>query len=189
MDRDNQQATPTDCEIAWLAGIIEGEGTLMMSLWQRNDGPDRRPKVGLQVKVYNSDAGIMRQVASILERLAVGFHLRERDMPPMLKPEGQGYYMPVAPMLTATISRLSSVHHILTAIRPWLFGDKAARADLMLKFLERRFAKFEDDSMGKWAPYDAGDIRLVLQFAQKGRRADTKMVERVLNELEQDAAE
>lgn len=186
MDRDNQQATPTEGQIAWLAGIIEGEGTLMMGLWRRSE--DRKPKVGLQVKIYNSDAGIIRQAALILELLAVGHHLKERDMPPMLKPGGEGHYAPVAPMLTLTVSKLDAVHKVVTTIRPWLFGEKAARADLMLQFLERRFEKFETKSMGKRAAYDAGDIRLVLQFAQSGRRGDVKAVERVLNELEQDAA-
>lgn len=192
MYKDNQQATPTEGEVAWLAGIIEGEGTLMMSLWKRNDG-DRKPKVGLQVKIYNSDAGIIRKAASVLERLAVGFHLKERDMPPMAKPGGEGEYAPSAPMLTLTVSKLDHVANILRAIRPWLFGDKAARADLMLQFLERRFAKFElkgsgTQRMGKRAPYDADDIRLVLRFAKNGKRGDIKTVERVLNELEQCAA-
>lgn len=193
MDRDNQQATPTEGEIAWLAGIIEGEGSLMMSLWQRNERGGQKPKVGLTVKIYNSDAGIIRKAASILELLAVGYHLKERDMPPMAKAGGDGHYAPTAPMLTLTISRLSFVAAVLRAIRPWLFGEKAARADLMLQFLDRRFVKFEikgsgAQRMGKRAPYDADDIRLVLTFAQNGRRGDVKAVERVLNELEQSTA-
>lgn len=185
---DNQQATPTESEIAWLAGVIEGEGTLMMSLWMRNENRDTKPKVGLQVKIYNSDAGIMRKACEILERLAVGFHLREREMKPMLKPDGDGHYHPTAPMLTITISNLAMVRKILKTIRPWLFGDKGARADLMLKFLDRRFAKYDDQSMGKRAPYDAGDIRIVHQFTKSTKRGDIATVERVLNELEQSAA-
>jgi len=189
MDRDNQPATPTEGEIAWLAGIIEGEGTLCMSMWTRSSyAVDRRPKIGLQVKIYNSDAGIIRKAASILEVLAVGFHLKEREMPPMPKPGGAGEYKPTAPMLTLTISNLSAVRHVLLAIRPWLFGEKAARADLMLQFLERRFAKYETKSLGRRAAYDAGDVRLVLQFLKTGSRGDIKTVERVLNELEQSAA-
>lgn len=185
MDRDNQQATPTEGQIAWLAGVIEGDGTLMMSLWKRNDGPDRKPKVGLQIKLYNADAGIIRQAALVLELMMARYHLKEREMLPMAKPGGDGHYTSTDPMLTLTISRMSAVETVLKAIRPHMFGDKAARADLMLKFLERRFAKFEDDSMGKRAPYDAGDIRLVLTFAQSAKRSDVKTVERVLNELEQ----
>ena len=188
MDRDNQQATPTEGQIAWLAGLIEGDGTLQMSLWKRNDGPDRKPKVGLQIKVYNADAGIIRQASLVLELLMAGYHLKEREMVPMAKPGGDGHYVSPDPMLTLTISKMAAVDSVLKAIRPWLFGGKAARADLMLKFLERRFAKFEDDTMGKRAPYDAGDIRLVLQFVKNGKRSDIKVVERVLNELEQDAA-
>jgi hypothetical protein len=182
---DNQQATPTDGEIAWLAGIIEGEGTLMMSLWMRNENRSTKPKVGLQIKIYNSDAGIMRKAAEILEKLSVGFHLGEREMKPMRKPDGEGHYMPNDPMLTATISQMAMVRRVLVAVRPWLFGSKAARADLMMRFMERRFAKFDDFSMGKRAPYDADDIRLVLSFVKNGRRGDVATVERVLNELEQ----
>ena len=159
----------------------------MMSLWQRAERT--KPKVGLTVKIYNSDAGIIRRAADILELLAVGYHLKEREMKPMMKPEGDGHYMPTSPMLTLTVSKLSAVHRVLSAIRPWMAGEKSARADLMLRFLERRFAKFENESMGKRAAYDAGDMRLVLQFVQNGKRADVKTVVRVLNELEQDAAE
>ncbi len=186
MDRDNRQATSTEMEIAWLAGIIEGEGTLMMGLWQREE--NRKPKVGLQVKVYNSDAGIIRKCAEILESIAIGFHLKEREMPPVARPDGEGSYRANAPMLTLTVSRLDSVDRVLKAIRPYLFGEKAARADLMMSFLERRFAKFESESMGKRAPYDADDLRIVLRFTQGTRRGDVKTVERVLNELEQSAA-
>lgn len=184
MDRDNQQATPTECEIAWLGGIIEGEGTLMMGVWQHN-GPQRQPKVGLQIKLYNSDAGIMRKAASIFEDLAIGYHLKERDMPPMLKPGGVGHYAPTAPMLTLTVSKLDEVRLVLQAIRPWLFGDKAARADLMLLFLEKRFARTHATGKYKRIQYNAEEIRVVLQFAQNGRRANVAAVERVLNELEQ----
>ncbi len=159
-----------------------------MSMWTRNSyAVDRRPKIGLQVKIYNSDAGIIRKAASILELLAVGFHLKEREMPAMAK-HGGGAYAPTAPMLTLTISNLSAVRNVLRTIRPWLFGEKSARADLMLQFLERRFAKYETKSMGKRAAYDVGDVRLVLQFVKIGNRGDIKTVERVLNELEQSAA-
>ena len=157
-----------------------------MGLWQRNDRT--KPKVGLQVKIYNSDAGIILKCADIIERMSIGFHLNEREQKPMLKADGAGEYRSIDPMLTLTVSALDHVRRILVAIRPWLFGGKATRADLMLKFLERRFAKFEDESMGKRAPYDAGDIRLVLQFVKNGKRGDLKAVERVLNELEQNAA-
>jgi hypothetical protein len=58
----------------------------------------------------------------------------------------------------------------------------------MLQFLERRFAKYETKSLGRRAAYDAGDVRLVLQFLKTGSRGDIKTVERVLNELEQSAA-
>lgn len=187
MDRDNQQATPTEAEIAWLAGIIEGEGTLMMGIWQHN-GPTRQPKVGLQVKIYNSDAGIIRKAASILELLTVGFHLKEREMPPMLKPDGEGHYTPKAPMLTLTVSKLAAVKDLLEKIRPWLFGEKSARADLMLQFLNKRFERTHEKGVYMRKHYNADEIRIVLAFYKVGRRGDIKMVERVLNELEQNAA-
>ena len=180
----DQQATPTESEIAWLAGIIEGEGTLAMAIYHHN-GTARQPKVGLKVIVYNSDAGIMRQVVSVVSRLMIGHHIRERELPPMRKPSGEGHYQPTAPMMIMTIGKMSDIDTVLKAIRPWLYGDKAARADLMLQFLDRRAQK----NNGKRTLYDAGDIRLVLDFARLGRRQGTDLTERVLNELEQSAAE
>ena len=179
----NQQATPTEAEIAWLGGIIEGEGSLAMSIYHHN-GKARQPKVGLKVIVYNSDAGIMKQVVSILSRLMIGHHIRDRELPPMRKASGDGHYSPTAPMLIVTIGKLSAVYDVLKAIRPWLYGDKAARADLMLQFLERRSKK----NNGKRTQYDAGDIRIVLEFARMGRRQSTALIEGVLNELEQSTA-
>ena len=51
MDRENQQGTPTEAEIAWLGGIIEGEGSVMLSCFVRDERA--KPKVGVEIKLYN----------------------------------------------------------------------------------------------------------------------------------------
>ena len=44
MNRDNQQEIPTEAEIAWLGGIIEGEGSVSLSCYVRNE--KSKPKMG-----------------------------------------------------------------------------------------------------------------------------------------------
>lgn len=163
MNRDNPQGTPSQAEIAWLAGFIEGEGTLVLSSWKRNEKQGKQPKIGLQVKIYNTDALLIRRTVDMMERMGVAPHIKEREQKPMLRPGG-GEYRPVNGMYIVTINKLEQVHQLLTHLHPWLAGDKRARADLMLRFLDRRFAKFRKNNGYKRVPYDDGDMQIVAEF-------------------------
>lgn len=193
MDRDNQQATPTEAEIGWLAGIMEGEGTLSMTLFKR---PRRKGTtaseignlaVTVHVRFYNSDAGIIKQVVSILQRMMVAYRISEREQRPMLKPDGNGHYVSRDPMLTVSTNNLAAAQRLLSQLRPWLYGNKAHRADLMLEFIEKRLGRACGPRGGRAALYTADEIRLVLRCLKTGTRANTAMVERVLNDFEQGA--
>lgn len=194
MDRDNQQATPTEAEIGWLAGIMEGEGTLSMTLFKRKRRTGTLVSdignlaVTVHVRFYNSDAGIIKQVVSILKRMMVSHRITEREQRPMLKPNGEGHYVSRDPMLTVSIGNLVAAQSLLLRLRPWLYGTKAHRADLILDFIERRLARISGPRGGRSALYSAEEISLVLQCLRTGSRADTSLVERVLNDIEQGAA-
>lgn len=178
MDKDDQQGTSNTGNIAWLAGIIEGEGTLVLSAWTRNTRKDKNPKIGLQVKVYNTDGGIIRKSIQIIDSLGIKFYLSEREQKPMVKPGGEGHYSSPDSMMILTISRLQSVHDFLEIIRPWMFGNKAARADIMLRYLKNRFNKFETGGGGpRNTPYGEDDFALVREFASLGRTPQRARVE------------
>ncbi len=183
MSEENQQGTPTEAEIAWLSGIIEGEGTLALSAFVRNE-KGANPKIGLEVKIYNTDATLIEACLDIIRRLGIEPYINERPQKPMRKPDGEGYYQVLDSMISVIVKRLDDVYKLLSLIRPWLLGQKRARAEIMLRYLERRFFKFEQAGGNKRQPYDLGDIKLVKRFYELTRVKTNRSVERLLNELE-----
>lgn len=190
MNTDNQQGTSNQAELAWLAGIIEGEGTLALLAWRRDERPTtvQNVKINAYVVIYNTDGSIVRKVDEILRGLGLSLHIGSREQKPMLRPGG-GEYRSIDPMLKVSVKGMDDVYKLLTAIRPWLFGDKAARADLMLAYLERRFAKFTANGGSKRVPYDQGDMALVDQSYRLGKRKPrAEALEGLLNDYEQSAS-
>ncbi len=179
---DNQQATLTEAHIAWLAGIIEGEGSLSMNAYERKDRSNNM-KVQTTIVIYNTDAGIIRQALSILDAMDIAYYVREREQKPMLH-EG-GKYLPTAPMLIVLVKTLTGSLKLLTSIRPWLFGDKAARAEIMLQYLTRRLERIKANGDNhRNVKMDKEDFEIVSKFYRLTKRSNENTVKRVLNELE-----
>jgi hypothetical protein len=192
----DQQATPTEAEIAWLGGIIEGEGTLSLAP-QRTGKGSKYHKITVVVRLYNSDAGIILKALEIMEKLGVNPHITEREQKP-LQLEGRDVYVSRNTMLTLSIGLLAPAQRLLRAIQPWLFGEKSKRAEIMLKFLDRRLAMIEeraarktgpDGGGGGWkVPYDIEDWKICSEFLELTQRSTKKpFVAGVLNEYEQRA--
>ena len=59
--------TITLADLGWLAGIIDGEGTVSLS-----HGSNRSPH--LRVSIYNGDPAILDKVHAILDGSGVGYH-------------------------------------------------------------------------------------------------------------------
>ncbi len=158
-------------EIAWLAGVIEGEGSYALSTWQRSEG--QAPKIGVQVKLYNTDAGIIQKAVAILESSGITYHVGERDQKPMLKPGGEGHYASPKSMLTITVSRLASVEKLIKLLEPWTFGEKRHRLALIRLYVERRVQKIAQAGGNfRAVSIDDEDREIVAQFAKLHRRKD-----------------
>lgn len=158
------------CDVAWLAGVIEGDGTYMLGEWKRDDKHD--PKIGVQVKLYNTDAQIIRKAMAILDAEGITYHLKERELKPMLKPGGEAYQSP-NPMLTITVSKLASVERLVSLLEPWTFGEKRHRLLLVRDYTRRRAEKIARAGGNfRAVPIDEGDKRLVRDFKQLQRQRD-----------------
>lgn len=179
---DNQQATLTEMHVAWLAGIIEGEGSLALNAYDRKDKGNSL-KIQTSIVIYNTDAGIVNQALKVLESMDITYYVQERTQKPMMK-EG-GFYTSTSSMLSVYVKGLADAIKLLTAIRPWMFGDKSARADIMLRYLKRRFEKIEANG-GNYRnlKLDAEDFQCVADFYKITKRSNPSTVKRVLNELE-----
>jgi hypothetical protein len=186
MGRDNQQGTPTEAEIAWLSGVIESEGSVMLSCYVRKERC--KPKIGTEIKLYNTDAGIIHKAVDILERLGVGHYISERQQKPMKMKNGKEYGAS-CPMLALTVKNLEQAYRLAKIIRPWFFGEKGPRLDLMIQYLARRLAKIEASGNLR-VPLDRGDVQIVVDFYRKHVTRpghNRHLVEGLLNEYEQAA--
>lgn len=187
-EKDNQQQTPTDGEIGWLAGIIEGEGSISLSCWIRSK--NSKPKIGTEIRIYNTDAGIIKKIVDILERLDCGYYINERQQKPMKTAEGSKYGG-IDPMLTICIKTLPEAYKLGKIIQPWLYGDKADRLDLMLQYLSRRLKKIEDNGGNFRNVFlDHGDCKIVVDFYKRFVKRpghNRHLVEGMLNDFTQDS--
>lgn len=108
---------PSDAECAWLAGFIDGEGTISLSVSRRTSCV--RP----YLSVTNTNLDNIGR-ARVLLRALIDHDLRPLPRRSKHRP---GF------LLTAT--RHKDIHVVLKAIRPWLVG-KRPQADLMLEYLD-----------------------------------------------------
>lgn len=182
--KDNQQEIPTEGEIAWLAGVIECDGSIMLSCHIRKEGA--RPKMGTEIKLYNTDAGIISKAVDILERLGVGYYMTERLQKPMEMKNGKQYGDITKCMLSVSVKNLGHAYALGKLLRPWMFGEKRHRLDLVIQYLARRLQKIEDNDGRKTVPLDKGDCQLVVDFYSRFvKRAghNRHLVETILNDF------
>lgn len=108
---------PTDIECAWLAGFIDGEGTVGLGL-------DRNHRtIHVYLTIPNTNLANMAR-ARVLLRSMLGRDVR------VGKPERKDR----RPIYVIAIQNQREIKSILELIRPWLVG-KRRQADLMLDYI------------------------------------------------------
>lgn len=184
MNRDNPQEIGL---IAWLAGIIDGEGSIGLLVGERKErarGIDIR--VQPKVIIANTDTAIIDRCQEAFLMIGVGHYVRHERRPACAV---VGVHVKTFKAVTTLeVSGLKRVHTLLTATIPWLVGDKKERARLLLVFLQRRFDKVAvSKTTSTNLKYDEGDIQAVLAFLRKTRTKRIEHVTKILNEHTQDA--
>lgn len=123
----NQQATATD--VAWLAGIVDGEGHIGLSYNNQKRGI---MTCRFDVQIVNTDYELIDKVVSIVRKMGINPHIRER----VHKKSSW------ATNKIVTISRLPNIEKFLDALLEYLTGVKKEKAKLMLALLRSRLAKY-----------------------------------------------
>lgn len=137
-------------DLAWLAGIWEGEGSILLYSRPVNEN---RMQITPSVTVTNTDVVIMNKVRKIVESLGCNFSWRE------YRPKGKASYK--------LCYRLSSSHaenikKFLEAVLPYMHGEKKAYGETLLSFVTKRLEKAKDHKGGlKHLPYDQDDYAFV----------------------------
>jgi hypothetical protein len=121
---DNQQATPVD--LAYLAGIIDGEGWI--GLQKRVQGKGNWVTYKPALRITNTDANIINRVYEIWESLGVSGHIYENTQDPSVSNGKQ--------ILNLQLNKQSVIKIVLEAVIPYLVGKKS-RAIMLLRFLDK----------------------------------------------------
>ncbi len=116
---DNQQAKVTEIEKAWLAGIVDGEGSI------RIDYPRDKGSASPRVVITNNDWAIIERVVDICQRIGANPHVAQR----------KGKRSTTKDVLILNMTKLLT---FLPAIMPYLTGQKNKQALLLYRFCEQR---------------------------------------------------
>lgn len=141
----NQQATQAD--IGWLAGIIDGEGHIGLSL--ANSNMSRSVKFDLQI--VNTDSGLIDKVVRILRCFDVNPYIRERVH---VKATWNTNTI-------VTVGKMAQIKRILVAVMEHLTGIKREKAEMILALLESRIPKTRADR------YTDAELGIVKEFRDR----------------------
>ncbi len=164
----NQQEIPTNCELAWFAGILEGEGSITMNVRHKSWKGWTGVGVDLGIVICNKDAAIIAKCTEILKKLGTTPHLCEGHSAPITATLKDGtertYHNTDRPILQLQLSRMGSIQLVLRTIEQYMVGDKRHRALLIIDFVERRLARKGEHTKGGASWYDSYDWKIVEQF-------------------------
>lgn len=176
MNTDNQQEIGL---VGWLAGIVDGEGTVSLSI-SRRANRSQMIRTTPKVSIANTDAGIIDRCIVAFEQIGVG-HYAQHTRPLA----GHVLGVPVAkfkPVTMLEVTGLKRVRLLLNAIRPFLAGEKANRADLLLKFIVGRIGYVEQSKKAHNMAYRKEDVDNALAFLQVTKTKNIDQITKILNE-------
>ena len=133
-----------DTDLAWLAGIWDGEGSISLFTHKEKNG---LTKLCPTCVVINTDIHIINKVRDILEQLDCHFVLHE------YRPKNKDHKT----QWRLTTRNMNYIKTFLTAILPYLVGEKKAKGEILLSYVSQRLDKLEKRNYNGTTPYDQED--------------------------------
>jgi len=181
MNRDNQQEIGL---VAWLAGIIDGEGTISLTISRRASN-SQMIRTNPKVLVSNTDEAIIQQCLKAFSVIGVGNYQRtDRHPAGMICGTMVKKFKPVTVLEVCGFKR---VRVLLAAVRPYLVGEKAVRADLLMKFIQGRIGYAEASKSAQNLAYRQEDVDNALAFLRITKSKQIEHIAKILNEHTREA--
>ena len=161
----NQQETQcvSEVDIGWLAGIIDGEGSVSLAFGYVRNG--RLNNMSPRIEIGNTDKELLEKFVRIVKSLGGGIYMtrkKESNQSKLVKKKkGRGF----KPLYYAKAVGFKRTKKILDIVLPHLTGEKKLRATLILKFIDTRIGK-SDGIGGKHYQYDYEDISNAIEVAK-----------------------
>lgn len=158
---DNQQAT-----LGWLAGIIDGEGSI--GIYRKTRG--KSSIFSACVRISNTSPEMIQRIVEIFDDLSIGTHVGEHRGVKSTKPYWQ-----------VSVWRMTEIKKLIELLLPYLVA-KLAHARLVLRFVNRRL------ELGPRGGYDEEQLDCVVGLGElnnyEGKSSETMSeARRILKEL------
>ena len=180
MNADNQQEIGL---VAWLAGIIDGEGSIVLTISQRRDNSRRRSiplRIAPKVIIGNTDPLIIERCVKALDVIGVGRYIRHERKPVHMI--CGNHVKSFKPITTIEVVGFRRVRKLLDAMLPWLAGEKATRASLLLAFVVGRLDYSADGKAAANRAYRQKDVDHALAFLRVTATKQYDRLAKILNE-------
>lgn len=148
-------------QLAWLAGIIEGEANVGIYTHKRGDGTY---KIAPMITIVNTDPHIINQAEKIIRKMGVVPYIRAK---PFDKNAWNTCY-------TATLHNLNDIKIVLEATVGMMVGQKKAISQLTLRFINSRLSKTKTGVNGKYTDTEKTVYAKVREMTRRG--VDKKFV-------------
>ena len=161
---DNQQASQT--EIGWLAGIIDGEGYLGLSVAKelRTKAPSQQ--VTPMMHICNTDEAIILRTKDILNKLGIKGYCRVHN----------NYGASRKVVYKVQIKRQKALKVLLDCVGEHLTGNKKERAKLMLEYCNSRIQRYVK---GTSCPHSNRELELVEACLPLQRRGASETIRKM----------
>jgi len=131
-------------KLAWLAGIVDGEGTIGMYAIRRKDTP-KGFFYSFQLQISNDDTSIISEITAIIGQLTQG-NVKVTVVPDV-RPSRQSHHI----HYRVSVVSIRGLKTVLAAIEPYLVG-KRSQAVVLLQLFHSHKA---------YTPYSKMEIELI----------------------------
>lgn len=183
---DNPQQTLSDAELGWLAGILDGEGSILLFFGVRKHG--KLNNVSPQVILGNTEQVMIEAYVKLVKKMGAGVHVCTRQpkaggIPGMTAARASKYKL----LYVASSVGFQRVCNLLRPVIPYLVTSKKQRAELILRFIDQRLARREissSDGRGKYSNlrYNREDLELMVEVLKIQRSKHTHIVQGMLRD-------
>lgn len=142
-----------DTDLAWLAGIWDGEGSIALFTHTERNGTQ---KICPTVCVVNTDIAIINKARKILEEIGCNFVLQE------YRPKNSRH----STRWVLTTRNQNYIVLFLEAVMPYLVSIKRQKAEILLDYTKRRLDKTKRLPSKGSTPYDDEDWSTFQKFQE-----------------------
>lgn len=158
---DNQQETVKEVDLAWLGGIIDGEGCIGI---HRMMSHRTNATLSPRLIIGNTNADLVSHVCEILDSIPIAGYLK-------VIRKGKGIEKDC---WILQVSRMDQIKKLLEFVRPYLYA-KRSQLDLVLRFINIR-EKVRSQPRGKelkgWA-YTSEELSIHKEMGELNSRGKT----------------